>query len=154
MGGAVQRNQPTPHSQQGHDDLFSTASRMSSNQGSFRFGNQTAQSSQPAPSSIDDFPPLNISSFRNGNGEIGQERGMSLMSSLGFGAQGGAAAATSSLQGTRAGNGLLSALSANNRSSEVRSPETSAAPGMQYPMLLRRIDGLLTTSQGPREHLS
>ncbi|KAK7750370.1 hypothetical protein SLS62_007669 [Diatrype stigma] len=105
MGGAVQRNQPTPHSQQGHDDLFSTASRMSSNQGSFRFGNQTAQSSQPQPSSIDDFPPLNISSFRNGNGEIGQERGMSLMSTLGFGAQGGAAAATSSLQGTRAGNG-------------------------------------------------
>ncbi|KAI1243996.1 hypothetical protein MGN70_013864 [Eutypa lata] len=161
MGGAIQRNQPTPHSQQGHDDLFSSASRMSTNQGSFRFGNQTAQSSQPPPSSIDDFPPLNISNFRNGNGEIGQERGMSLMSTLGFGAQGGGAAAaagatavgasagTSSLQGTRVGNGLLNALSANTRSSEVRSPDTSAAPGALRTHELRSASGVEETRQKP-----
>lgn len=128
MGGAVQRNQPTPHSQQGHDDLFSSASRLGSNQPSFRFGGQNAPSSQPPPSSIDDFPPLNMNSFRNSNGEIGQERGMNLMSTLGFGAQAGAA--SGSLPGTRAGNGLLNALSANNRASEARSPDAIAAPGM------------------------
>ena len=132
MAGTIQRNQPTPHSQPGHDDIFSSASRMGSNQGSFRFGSQPAQSSQPQPSSIDDFPPLNMNNFRNGNGEIGQERGMSLMTSLGFGAQGAAATNSlqgSTLQGTRAGNGLLNALSANNRTGEVRSPDTASAPG-------------------------
>lgn len=85
------------------------------------------QSSQPQPNSIDDFPPLN-NNLRNGEGEIGQERGSTLMSTLGFGAQSGAAG--SSLQGTRAGNGLLNALSANSRTTDVRSPDGSTALGM------------------------
>ncbi|KAI8633350.1 hypothetical protein F5Y19DRAFT_296876 [Xylariaceae sp. FL1651] len=125
MGGAIQRNQSTPHSQQSQqDDFFSSSSRMNTNQGTFRFGNQASmsQSSQPQPNSIDEFPPLN-NSLRNGEGEIGQERGSTLMSTLGFGAQGNAAAG--SLQGTRAGNGLLNALSANSRTTDVRSPDTT-----------------------------
>jgi CCR4-NOT transcription complex subunit 2 len=122
MGGSIQRNQPTPlSSQQGQDDLYSNPSR---NQGSFRYGNQSTQPSQPPPSSIDDFPPLNTTSFRSGNGDIGQERGSNLISSLSFGAQG--AGAPGSTQTTRAGNGLLNALSANNRATEAGSPDASA----------------------------
>ncbi|KAI1175375.1 hypothetical protein F4777DRAFT_550482 [Nemania sp. FL0916] len=123
MGGAVQRNQSTPHSQQSQqDDFFPSSSRMNTSQGAFRFGNQTSmsQSSQPQPSSIDEFPPLN-NNLRNGDGEIGQERGSTLMSTLGFGAQGNAPGG--SLQGTHAGNGLLNALSANSRTTDVRSPD-------------------------------
>lgn len=129
MGGAIQRNQSTPHSQQSQQDDFFSSSRMSTNQGAFRFGNQTSlsQSTQPQPNSIDEFPPLNNSNLRNVDGEIGQERGSTLMSTLGFGAQGNTAGG--SLQGTRAGNGLLNALSANSRTTEVRSPDGTTAPG-------------------------
>ncbi|KAI0132546.1 NOT2/NOT3/NOT5 family protein [Xylariales sp. AK1849] len=119
----IQRDQPTPQQSQ-HDDLFSSSSRLTSNQGGFRFGNQGSigQASQPQPSSIDDFPPLNNNNggFRNGNGDIGQERASNLMSTLGFGAQ---ASPASSLPGNRAGNGLLSALSANTRATDARSPD-------------------------------
>ncbi|KAI1115371.1 hypothetical protein F5Y14DRAFT_411064 [Nemania sp. NC0429] len=138
MGGTIQRNQSTPHSQQSQqDDFFSSSSRMSTNQGAFRFGNQTAisQSSQPQPNSIDEFPPLNNSNLRNVDGEIGQERGSTLMSTLGFGSQGNTAG--SSLQGTRAGNGLLNALSANSRTSEVRSPDGITAPDLSRPQDMR-----------------
>ncbi|KAI1145755.1 hypothetical protein F4825DRAFT_442930 [Nemania diffusa] len=127
IGGAIQRNQSTPHSQQSQqDDFFSTSSRMNTNQAAFRFGTQTSmsQSSQPQPSSIDEFPPLN-NSLRNGDGELGHERGSTLMSTLGFGAQGNTA--SGSLQGTRAGNGLLNALSANSRTTDVRSPDGTTA---------------------------
>lgn len=130
IGGAIQRNQSTPHSQQSQqDDFFSTSSRMNTNQAAFRFGTQTSmsQSSQPQPSSIDEFPPLN-NSLRNGDGELGHERGSTLMSTLGFGAQGNTA--SGSLQGTRAGNGLLNALSANSRTTDVRSPDGTTALGM------------------------
>jgi CCR4-NOT transcription complex subunit 2 len=111
-GVPVQRNQGTPQAtaqQNDQNDFFSASSRIASNQGSFRFGSQASanQSSQVQAGAPDDFPPLN----RNGNGDIGQDRGASLMSTIGFGAQ-----------GSRAGNGLLNALSANSRSSEVRSP--------------------------------
>ncbi|KAI1327155.1 CobW/HypB/UreG, nucleotide-binding domain-containing protein [Xylariaceae sp. FL0255] len=125
MGGSIQRNQPTPHSQQGQqDDFFASSSRMGANQSGFRFGNQTtmSQSAQPQPNSIDDFPPLN-NSLRNSEGEIGQERGSTLMSTLGFGAQGSTAG--SSMPGPRAGNGLLNALSANSRTTDARSPDTT-----------------------------
>ncbi|ORY63250.1 CobW/HypB/UreG, nucleotide-binding domain-containing protein [Pseudomassariella vexata] len=119
----IQRNQPTPSSQQGQQDDFSSASRLTSNQGSFRFGQgSVGQASQPQPGSIDDFPPLNNNDFRNGTGDIGQERASALMSV--FNAQG--SPAPTSLQG-RTGNGLLNALSANTRTTEVRSPE-SATP--------------------------
>ncbi|KAI0914911.1 CobW/HypB/UreG, nucleotide-binding domain-containing protein [Ustulina deusta] len=122
MGGAIQRNQPTPHSQQSQHDDFFQSSRVNTNQGAFRFGNQASlsQSSQPQPNSIDEFPPLN-NNLRNGDGEIGQERGSTLMSTLGFGAQGNTGGG--SLQGIRAGNGLLNALSANSRTTDVRSPD-------------------------------
>ncbi|KAI0888916.1 uncharacterized protein GGS22DRAFT_64691 [Annulohypoxylon maeteangense] len=140
MGGAIQRNQqPTPLSAQHapqQDDFFSP-SRMTSGQGQYRFGSQNnvAQSSQPQPSSIDDFPPLNNNNMRNGNGEIGQERGSSLMSTLGFGAQGNAA--PGSLPGPRSGNGLLNALSANTRTTDVRSPDGSTAIGASRPQDIR-----------------
>lgn len=124
--GPVQRNQPTPVSSQqtGQDELFSTnSSRLPSAQGSFRFGNQgnIQPPSQVPPTTIDEFPPLN----RSANGDIGSERGASLMSSLGFGPQSGASATP--LQSNR-GNGLLNALSANSRANEVRSP-----PGVGMP---------------------
>ncbi|KAJ9138930.1 General negative regulator of transcription subunit 2 [Pleurostoma richardsiae] len=121
MSGPIQRNQPTPtlSSQQSQqDDLFAPPSRLSSAQSSFRFGAQ-GTASQPAQSQTgnsDDFPPLS----RNVNGEIGSERGASLMTSLGFGSQGSASA--SSTQASRAGNGLLNALSATSRAAEARSP--------------------------------
>ncbi|KAI1824200.1 hypothetical protein F4861DRAFT_507132 [Xylaria intraflava] len=126
MGGGLQRNQPTPLSQQGQQDDFFSASRMNTNQGAFRFGSQAniSQSSQPQPNSIDEFPPLN-NSLRNTDGEIGQERGSTLMSTLGFGAPGNATGSHGSLQGTRAGNGLLNALSANSRTTDVRSPDAT-----------------------------
>ncbi|KAI0803993.1 CobW/HypB/UreG, nucleotide-binding domain-containing protein [Xylaria sp. FL0064] len=125
MGGAIQRNQPTPHSQQTQSEDYFPAARVSANQGAFRFGSHASmsQSSQPQPNSIDEFPPLN-NSLRNGE-EIGQERGSTLMSTLGFGAQGNTGGA--SLQGTRAGNGLLNALSANTRTTDVRSPDGTTA---------------------------
>lgn len=118
-GPPVQRNQTTPLSaqQSQHDDMFSSNSRLSSAQGSFRFGNQNsaARSSQPQQSAADEFPPLN----RNVNGDIGQERGSNLMSGLGFGSQAASSAVASQSSG---GNGLLNALSANARASEARSP--------------------------------
>ncbi|KAH7149953.1 hypothetical protein B0J13DRAFT_279327 [Dactylonectria estremocensis] len=127
LGGSIQRNQPTPLSSQqgGQDDLFSpNSSRMPPVQGSFRFGSQASmsgQSSQPQSTSIDDFPPLS----RTANGEIGSERGANLMTSLGFGPQAGA---PGPVQNNR-GNGLLNALSANSRASEIRSPPGVGAPG-------------------------
>lgn len=45
------------------------------------------------------------------------------MSQLGFGAQ---SSPSSSLSGSRAGNGLLNALSANTRANETRSPDIGA----------------------------
>lgn len=112
------RNPSTSIPQQAQqDDIFSPVSRLPS-QNSFRFGSQASigQSQQPQPSGGEEFPPLN----RNGNGEIGQERSASLMAGLGFGSQG--AVASSSAEANRSGNGLLNAVTANARTSEVRSP--------------------------------
>lgn len=123
IGVPIPRNQATPISSQPpqqQDDLFSASSRLSSAQGSFRFGNPPSATpgSQSQGTSVDEFPPLN----RNANGDIGQERGANLMSSFGFGATGGASAPTA--QPNRAGNGLLNALSANSRAPEALSPTT------------------------------
>ncbi|KOS18255.1 General negative regulator of transcription subunit 2 [Escovopsis weberi] len=118
LSGPIQRNQATPVSSQpgGQDEVFGpSSSRMPSAQGAFRFGNQ---SSQVPPSSVDDFPPLN----RAANGEIGSDHSANLMSSLGFGPQPG------SSSGPNRGNGLLNALSANSRASEVRSPPGVGTP--------------------------
>ncbi|OTB08084.1 hypothetical protein M426DRAFT_317188 [Hypoxylon sp. CI-4A] len=149
MAGTIPRNQqPTPlSSQHAQQDDFFSSSRMNSSQGQYRFGSQAnvSQSSQPQPNSIDEFPPLNNNNMRNGNGEIGQERGSSLMSTLGFGAQGGAA--PGSLQGSRTGNGLLNALSANSRTSDVRSPDGSSPAGPSRPQDLRAA-GLGSNDEG------
>lgn len=126
IGAGVHRATGTPLSAQQpqQDDLF--ASRLSSAQGSFRFGNQggTSQAAQAQSGVADEFPPLN----RAANGEIGggQDRG-NLMSSLGFGAQ--ASAPGSSMHTTRAGNGLLNAVSATtSRAADIRSPSAIARP--------------------------
>ncbi|CAJ2513619.1 Uu.00g017380.m01.CDS01 [Anthostomella pinea] len=147
-GGTMQRNQPPSQQGQQEDFFSSSSSRLGSNQGGFRFGNQNSvpQPSQPQPNSIDEFPPLN-NNPRNGNGEIGQERGSSLMSTLGFGAQG--SATPGSLQPTRSGNGLLNALSANTRSTDGHSPDTPAAPGLPRPQELRSAGGHDEARQKP-----
>lgn len=124
IGAGVHRGTGTPLSQQTQqDDLF--ASRLSSAQGSFRFGNQgnVTQTTQGQSGVTDDFPPLN----RTANGDMGgQDRSGNLMSTLGFGGQ--APAPGSAMHANRAGNGLLSALSATSRTSEARSPNAIARP--------------------------
>lgn len=116
VSAPVQRNQSTPVSSQHttQEELFSSNSRSTAAHGSLRFGNQAGQ--QAPPTSVDDFPPLN----RTVNGE---ERSASLMSSLGLSAQG-----TSTTGSGNRGNGLLNALSANNRANEPR-PQPSAGTG-------------------------
>lgn len=116
LGGPARNPSTSIPQQTQQDDIFSPVSRLPS-QNSFRFGSQASigQSQQPQPSGGEEFPPLN----RSGNGEIGQERSASLMAGLGFGSQG---AVASSVQANRSGNGLLNAVTANARTSEVRSP--------------------------------
>lgn len=122
ISAPVPRNQGTPlSSQAGQEDLFSPGggTRMSSQHGSFRFGNQGGPPPQQSqPSTGEDFPPLN----RGGNGDIASER----LGTLGFGSQAGPS--LSGMQTTR-GNGLLNALSANNRATEARSPPGFGVPG-------------------------
>ncbi|KAL2159017.1 hypothetical protein VTH06DRAFT_3048 [Thermothelomyces fergusii] len=125
LGAGVHRGGGTPISSQQNqqDDMF--ASRLAASQSSYRYGNQGAGSQTvPGQSGVaDDFPPLN----RTANGEMGgQERGGNLMSSLGFGAQGSASG--SAMHASRAGNGLLNALSATSRAADVRSPSAIARP--------------------------
>lgn len=116
-GVSRQGSTPLPPQAQ-QEDMFTGAAGRLPPQNVFRFGNQSninANSpSQVQPSSVDDFPPLNRS-----GGDLGPERGASLMSALGFGAQTTSAAASG--QTNRAENGLLSALSANRGASEARS---------------------------------
>lgn len=107
-----------PPQQSPQDDLFGSSSRVPSVQGSFRFSNQ-ASISQAQGSTSEEFPPLN----RNVNGDIGQERSPNLMSSLGFGSQASSAAALASRN-----NGLLNAVSANARGTDVRSPTSGRSP--------------------------
>ncbi|KAM3432801.1 hypothetical protein MY4824_006318 [Beauveria thailandica] len=118
VSAPVQRNQPTPVSSQhaGQEEFYNSNPRSTANHGSLRFGNQPGQ--QVTPSSVDDFPPLN----RTVNGE---ERSASLMSSLGISAQ---SASSPGLTGNR-GNGLLNALSANNRANEPRSQVSAIGAG-------------------------
>lgn len=122
-GSMPQRAQGAPMSgQQGQqEEIFGGSSRMSSGQGAFRFGSQSAASSQPSQPQQgppeDPFPPLS----RNANGEIGGERSSNLMSSMGFAAAPGGSSGAAG-QPSRGGNGLLNALSANARASDARSP--------------------------------
>lgn len=59
------------------------------------------------------------------------------MSTLGFGAQGNTGGG--SLQGIRAGNGLLNALSANSRTTDVRSPDGTTTLGIALPRSLNYL---------------
>ncbi|KAB5576565.1 CobW/HypB/UreG, nucleotide-binding domain-containing protein [Coniochaeta sp. 2T2.1] len=124
IGAQIPRNQGTPissqPSHQQQDDLFNASSRLSSAQGGFRFGNPpaAAQPTQSQPTTADDFPPLN----RNANGDIGQERGASLMSTFGFGASSAASAAPAQRSNPAAGNALLNALVNNSRGADALSP--------------------------------
>jgi len=126
ISAPVQRNQGTPLSSQANqEDLFSPggASRVGSQQGSFRFGNQGGPPPQQSqPSTGEDFPPLN----RGANGDMSAER----LGTLGFGPQAG-----SSLGGlqTARNNGLLNALSANDGASQARSPPGFGVPGSSRP---------------------
>lgn len=121
MSGPIPRTQSTtmPAQQQTQDDPFGqNTSRLQGSQGAFRYGSQTNPQSTAqgqGMSNDDPFPPLN----RNAGGEIGSERSQNLMSSLGFGGQNGTQAGSAPAD---RGNGLLNALSANTRASEVRSP--------------------------------
>ncbi|TLS26908.1 hypothetical protein PpBr36_04655 [Pyricularia pennisetigena] len=153
LGGPapIQRNQPTPLSQQQNqqEDMYTPPSRLPTDQGSFRFGNQASigQTVQSQQNAVDDFPPLN----RNPNGEIGRERGgPSLMSSLGFAPPSGNGTA-SAQQPSRAANGLLNALSANSRASETRSPADARDEDSRQKGLASQkspLDGLANQSEG------
>lgn len=109
--------------QQQQDDLFSSSSQLPSSQGGFRFGSQNAVGQASHTNPVDDFPPLN----RNANGEIGQDRGSSLIPNVGFGApaNGLGFGAANPPPPTR-NNGLLNALSGSNR---VPSTNRVASPG-------------------------
>lgn len=121
----LQQSQAQQQTQQQQDDLFSSSSQLPNAQTSFRFGSEIAvgQSSQSQPNS-DEFPPLN----RNINGEIGQDRTLGHLPSVGFGAQTRGSAFGGSLGASRdvRNNGLLNALSGSNRGppnpSQVTSP--------------------------------
>lgn len=122
IGGGAHRGPGTPlaSQQSQQEDIF--ASRLSSAQGSFRFGNQGA-ASQPNQGPPDDFPPLN----RNANGDLGgQDRPANSMSTFGFGSP---AAGSGSSMLNRSGNGLLNAISANApRPAETMSPTAIQRP--------------------------
>ncbi len=121
----LQQSQAQQQTQQQQDDLFSSSSQLPNAQASFRFGSEltVGQTSQSQTNS-DEFPPLN----RNINGEIGQDRTLGHLSSVGFGVQsrssafGGGLAASHNVRN----NGLLNALSGSNRGppnpSQVTSP--------------------------------
>lgn len=138
LSGPVQRSQggasiaPQPSAS---DDIFAPNPRLQSgSQGTFRFGSQASlgQPSHGQPSTADEFPPLN----RNANGEIGQERGSNLVSSLGFSSQ--QATTSAALQSVRngSGNGLLNAVRAH--SAETRSAASSAPTGKKPAMNVRQ----------------
>jgi CCR4-NOT transcription complex subunit 2 len=122
----LQQSQAHQQTQQQQDDLFSSSSQLPSAQASFRFGSEltVGQSSQSQPTS-DEFPPLN----RNINGEIGQDRTLGNLPSVGFGAQsrsstfGGGLGASQNVRN----NGLLNALSGSSRGPS--NPTQVTSPG-------------------------
>ncbi|KAH8659150.1 NOT2 family protein-like protein [Tricladium varicosporioides] len=108
--------------QQQQDDLFSSSSQLPSSQGGFRFGSQNAVG-QASQSNSEEFPPLN----RNANGEIGQDRNANVIQNIGFGAQtNGLGFGSANPPQASRNNGLLNALSGNNR---APSANRIASPG-------------------------
>jgi CCR4-NOT transcription complex subunit 2 len=133
-----QHSQVQQQTQQQQEDLFSSSSQLSNSQAGFRFGGQTAVGQSQA-SPVDDFPPLS----RNLNGEIGQDRGMSLLTNVSFSAQPSGSVFGSGLgsQGVQ-NNGLLNALSGSIRAplgtGRVTSPTVLGGTG--------KISGSLLTA--------
>jgi CCR4-NOT transcription complex subunit 2 len=134
----LQQSQAQQQTQQQQDDLFSSSSQLSNTPASFRFGSEitVGQSSQSQPNS-EEFPPLN----RNINGDIGQDRTLGQLPSVGFGAQtrgstfGGGLGASQNVRN----NGLLNALSGSNRGplnhSQVASPGSVGGELYSFPMV-------------------
>jgi hypothetical protein len=122
LSGQVQRHQSSPAPQQtqrSEVNAFSSSSGRPPTGHVFRFGNQSnaaaggVHTSQAQPDSTEEFP-----ANRDGS-DPRQERGSSLMSTMGFDGQGNPSA--SSGQNSRSENGLLSALSANRGAADTRS---------------------------------
>jgi CCR4-NOT transcription complex subunit 2 len=169
VSGPVPRNQPTPLSAaQSQEDMYPPAQARQN----FRFGAQPQQGQQqqqqPPSNPPDEFPPLNRNGNGGGNGEIGGERSGNLMSSLGFNSQSAASQAAAAAAAAAvaaapsssrvAGNGLLNAISANNRSSDAPSASTSNPPGLGRPTDDQRKVGPLNADDSPssqeRRHVS
>lgn len=119
----LQQSQAQQQTQQQQGDPFSASSQLPNAQASFRFGSEVtvSPSSQSQPNA-DEFPPLN----RNINGEIGQDRTVGHLPSVGFGAQTRSSAfgGVGTSQIVR-NNGLLNALSGSNRAPSIPSQVTS-----------------------------
>jgi CCR4-NOT transcription complex subunit 2 len=136
IGGQPPRQQstPLPAAAQPENMYPSSSSRVPTGQNAFQFGGRSAmagigggQASQIQSSSVDEFPPLS----RTATGEPSQDRGASLMSTLGFGGQ----SASSPIPNPRGENGLLNAISASSRATEPRTPSgaslTAASLGLE-----------------------
>jgi CCR4-NOT transcription complex subunit 2 len=117
--------------QQQQDDLFSSSSQLPSTQGGFRFGNQSAVGQSASHiQGVDEFPPLS----RNANGDIGQDRGSSIVHNVGFGAPSngmgfGAANPPQS-------NGLLNAINGNRAGASNRGPSPATGKSHRYLVLV------------------
>lgn len=114
--------------QQQQDDLFNSSSQLPSSQGGFRFGNQNAVGQTSQSNAADEFPPLN----RNANGEIGQDRGSSLIPNVGFGAPAnGLGFGSANPPQPSRNNGLLNALSGSSRAPPGNHIASPGLPGKQ-----------------------
>jgi hypothetical protein len=118
---AQQHGQSQQQTKQQQDDLFSSSSQLSSSGAGFRFGNQNAvgQAARPQEGGGDEFPPLSSGL----NGEIGQDRNLSMLQNGGFGGPQGYGGGLSSPPNTQS-NGLLNALSSSNGRGSISQRES------------------------------
>ncbi|KAG9231735.1 hypothetical protein BJ875DRAFT_545138 [Amylocarpus encephaloides] len=117
------------------DDLFNTSSQLPSSQGAFRFGSQNTVGQPSQSNSAEEFPPLS----RNANGDIGPDRGSSMMQDVAFGAQAnGLGFGSANPPQTSRNNGLLNALSGSSRgaavSNRIASPNLSGVSNSRSPI--------------------
>jgi CCR4-NOT transcription complex subunit 2 len=123
---AQQQLNAQQQTQQQQDDLFNSSSQLPSSQGGFRFGSQNAVGQVSQSNSVDEFPPLN----RNANGEIGPDRGSSIMQNSGFNNQSnGLGFGSTNPPQTSRNNGLLNALSGSSRLGNRIASPTSLSGG-------------------------
>lgn len=124
-----QQQMSSQQQQSQQEDLFTSSTQFTSNQSSFRFGNQNSVGQSAQPSSVDEFPPLS----RNSNGDIGQDRSSNMIQNVGFGAQpNGSGFGPSNATSQNRSNGLLNALSGSSRipGNRVSSPTTVSGKSM------------------------